>query len=57
MEDNILSKLSKYLFWDYNVDFLDPNVDIKLILERVFSRGTENDEKIVCNYYGKNQTP
>jgi hypothetical protein len=32
---------------------LDPNIDIKLILERVFTRGTENDEKEIFNYYGK----
>jgi hypothetical protein len=32
---------------------LDPNIDRKLILERVFARGTENDEKEIFNYYGK----
>ena len=32
---------------------LDPDIDIKLILERVFTRGTENDEKAIFNYYGK----
>ncbi len=53
MENNILSKLSKYLFWDCDIDLLDPNIDKKLILERVFSRGTENDEREVLNYYGK----
>ena len=55
MKESILSKLSKYLFWDVDINKLDPNADIKLILERVFSRGTENDEKMVFNYYGKNQ--
>jgi hypothetical protein len=54
MENNILSKLSKYLFWDCNIERLDPNIDKKLILERVFSRGTENDEREAFNYYGKN---
>jgi hypothetical protein len=52
--DDILGKLSKHLFWDYNIGTLDPNIDRKLILERVFSRGTENDEKEVFGYYGKN---
>jgi hypothetical protein len=51
---NILQKLSKYLFWDSNISILDPAADRSLILERVFSRGTENDEKEVFNYYGKN---
>jgi hypothetical protein len=50
--NNILPKLSKYLFWDCNISALDPNADKNLILERVFSRGTENDEKEVFNYYG-----
>jgi len=54
MEENILSKLSGYLFWDYNINLLDPNNDRKLILERVYSRGTENDERKVINYYGIN---
>jgi hypothetical protein len=54
MEDNgLLLKLSKYLFWDYNINTLDLNVDKNLILERVFTRGTENDEKEIFNYYGK----
>ena len=52
MEGNFLSKLSDYLFWDYNTSLLDPNVDRYLILERVFSRGTENDEREVLKYYG-----
>jgi len=49
---NILSKLSKHLFWDYDVNRLDPDADKLLILERVFTRGTENDEKAVFGYYG-----
>ena len=53
MESNILLKLSNYLFWDYDKNMLDPNIDKNLILERVFTRGTENDEKEVFNYYGK----
>jgi hypothetical protein len=53
MRDNFLQKLSGYLFWDCNIDKLDPNIDINLVLERVFTRGTENDEKEVFNYYGR----
>ena len=48
-----LRNLSQYLFWDCNVEMLDPDIDKKLILERVFTRGTENDEKEIFNYYGK----
>jgi hypothetical protein len=54
MEGNILSKLSEYLFWDYNTNLLDPYIDKNLILERVFSRGTESDEREVFNFYGTN---
>ena len=53
MEDTVLSRLSKYLFWDCNREMLDPKADRNLILERVFTRGTENDEKEIFNYYGK----
>ena len=45
--------LSHYLFWDCNVHMLDPAIDKKMIIERVFSRGTETDEKAVFCYYGK----
>jgi hypothetical protein len=54
MEGNILPKLSEYLFWNCNINTLDPHLDRNLILERIFSRGTENDEKEALNYYGKN---
>jgi len=54
MKGSLLSKLSKFLFWDCNIDMLDPNVDRNLTLERVFSLGTENDEKEIFGYYGKN---
>ena len=55
MENNsFIGNLSKYLFWDYDASMLDPNVDKMLILERVFTRGTENDEKEVFDYYGTN---
>ncbi|MDR1837452.1 MAG: hypothetical protein LBQ89_07320 [Treponema sp.] len=53
MKESLLPKLSKFLFWDCNIDLLDPNVDRNLILERVFSLGTENDEREIFGYYGK----
>jgi hypothetical protein len=55
MEDNdLLLKLSKSLFWDYDINALDAHIDRNLILERVFTRGTEDEEREVFNYYGKN---
>jgi hypothetical protein len=50
---SFLVQLSQYLFWDYNVNMLNPDCDKKLIIERVFTRGTEMDEKILFSYYGK----
>ena len=55
MKSSFLSTLSKNLFWDCNVAMLDPDVDRNLVLERVFSRGTENDERAAFKYYGKEQ--
>ena len=50
--DNI-SKLSSYLFWDRNIEKLDLIKDKELILERVFTRGMENDEKLIFLFYKK----
>lgn len=50
---NILSKLSDHLFWDYDRNALDPDVSKRLIIERVFSRGTERDERLAFDYYGE----
>jgi hypothetical protein len=57
MKDNntLLLRLSAPLFWDYNAAALDADKDINLILERVFTRGTEDDEKEVFSYYGKDR--
>jgi hypothetical protein len=32
---------------------LNPDTDKNLIVERVFMRGTEKDERTIFNYYGK----
>lgn len=55
MKENISLKLSSYLFWDCHRDRVDPDADKKLILERVFTRGTEDDERLVYRYYGKEE--
>ena len=55
MKENIIPQLSPYLFWDYHRDRINLDTDRKLILERVFSRGTENDERLVYRYYGKEE--
>jgi hypothetical protein len=49
-----LPNLSKDLFWDCNTNSLDYDNNKQFILERVFTRGSENDEKEVFKYYGIN---
>jgi len=51
----MIEKLSKHLFWDYNRDKLDQDMSADLIIERVFTRGYESDEREIFNYYGKDK--
>jgi len=52
MENEVINGLSSYLFWDRDIHKLDFIKDKELILERVFTRGMENDEKQVFIMYG-----
>ena len=49
----LLENLSKHLFWDYDIAKLNEKSDKKFILERVFTRGFEKDEKLVFSHYGE----
>jgi len=51
MTNEAINGLSSYLFWDRDIDKLDMINDREFILERVFSRGMENDEKQVFAMY------
>jgi hypothetical protein len=51
MTNEVINGLSSYLFWDRDIHKLDLMNDKELILERVFSRGMENDEKQVFVMY------
>jgi hypothetical protein len=44
--------LSKFLFWDCNMESMDYIKRVNFVLERVFSMGTENDIREVVRYYG-----
>ena len=46
-------KLSKYLFWDVNINNLDFENRAAFVLERVFTMGMQEDEWEVNKYYGK----
>jgi hypothetical protein len=45
-------ELSGYLFWDCDIDVLDFDADKMFVMERVFTRGRESDEREVFRYYG-----
>lgn len=49
---NILKKLNKQLFWDVDIDSLDPERSGRLIIERVFTLGNMVDIRIIREYYG-----
>jgi len=51
MTNEVINGLSSYLFWDRDISKLDLINDKELILERVFSRGMESDEKQVFAMY------
>ena len=46
-------KLSKYLFWDTNLQKLDFEERASFVLERVFTMGMQEDEWKALAYYGK----
>lgn len=54
MQNGAIHTLSSYLFWDRNIDTLDLIEDRHLIMERVFTRGMENDERLVFALYDRN---
>ena len=50
---NISSDFHKQHFWDLDLKDLDPERSKRLIIERIFSRGTLKEIKLVIDYYGK----
>ncbi len=47
-----LEDLSKHLFWDVNINELDPQRNRKQIIHRVLDYGSIDDWYIIQNYYG-----
>jgi hypothetical protein len=45
--------LSQTLFWDVDINTIDPEKHAPYIVERVLSRGTMEDFQSLKNYYGK----
>ena len=46
-------KLSRYLFWDTNLQKLDFEARASFVLQRVFTMGMQEDEWKAIKYYGK----
>ena len=52
-DQSLLSKLSGTLFWDTEVNSIDPDRHAPYIIERVMTRGTLDDFKHIKAFYGK----
>jgi len=44
--------LNKRIFWDTDFDSIDYDVDLHLVIERVFERGDVGDIREIRRYYG-----
>ena len=51
MLDIGVNHFSKHLFWDMDINQLEIKKDKHLIIERVFTYGKENDERLLFNIY------
>ena len=51
--NSFISQLSKSLFWDTDINDLEPKKHISYIVERVLSRGTWNDFLVLKEFYDK----
>ena len=52
MQEDVKHSLSKSLFWDVNFEDLDSQTHSLFITERVLTRGTLVDFKVLKNYFG-----
>jgi hypothetical protein len=54
-KNKIKPEFSRVLFWDIRAENINYDKDVEFVLERVFERGIENDEKEALRYYGINK--
>ncbi|MFP4059091.1 MAG: DUF6922 domain-containing protein [Bacteroidota bacterium] len=52
---NIKEDLKKEYFWDVDVNKLDSDGSRRLIIERVFTLGNEEEIKKIIDYYGDDE--
>jgi hypothetical protein len=48
-----IPKFSRSIFWDCHDGSINFDTQKKFVIERVFTRGTEEDEKTAFRYYGE----
>lgn len=51
--NNFINTLSRTLFWDTDINRVDPDAHASFIVERVLSRGKLEDFKNILAFYGK----
>jgi hypothetical protein len=50
-----MQQFNHHLFWDVDVSELDPEASKRLIIQRVFMRGSLKDMQSVISNYGQNK--
>lgn len=50
-----LDKFSPHLFWDVDVNKIDPSKNKRWFINRILEYGLINDWKLLINYYGLNE--
>ncbi|SMG37514.1 hypothetical protein SAMN05661096_02459 [Marivirga sericea] len=53
---SLLSKLSKHLFWDVEVEKINPDTHASFIIERVLKKGTLQDFNVLNQIFSSEQT-
>jgi len=54
--ESLVSKLSKHLFWDVEVEKLNPDIHASFIVERVLKKGTLQDFSLLNQIFSSEQT-
>ena len=52
MQEDVKHRLTKSLFWDVNFEDIDSQKHLLFITERVLTRGTLDDFKVLKHYFG-----
>lgn len=53
---SLVAKLSKHLFWDVEVDKINPDTHASFIIERVLKKGTLQDFNVLNQIFGSKKT-